>query len=67
MLSKQQVQARLPQVGETLTRAPTTSLDHGHGANRPQECVVVEVNAAKLWYRVRFANGFSECYRALEG
>ena len=55
----------LPKVGDKLRKAPT--IVHLRGLcqeGKVQECEVVEVNRAHLWYRVKFKeSGFTECYK----
>ena len=57
-----EARAMLPRVGDTRWEVPTIP---DKNQDRPaQECEVVEVNAAHLWYRVRFKkSGFTECYK----
>lgn len=57
----------LPKVGDKLRKAPT--IVHLRGLSQEakvQECEVVEVNREHLWYRVKFENGFTECYKVPE-
>ena len=67
LLSKEEVRAQLPKLGDHLMLPPTideTTPSRGaEHATRPQHCVVVEVNAAHLWYTVRFDSGFRESYK----
>ena len=64
-LSKYMVRRLLPEVGEKRIEMPS----YGIGAEsvrcrQPQECTVVAVHPAHLWYRVRFdASGWHECYK----
>lgn len=62
-----QAQSLLPKVGDVLWEIPTigkTSNGTENAIKEPQECIVVEVHPAQLWYRVRFtATGFHECYK----
>ena len=60
-MTLEEVRTLLPNVGDVRQETLTTQdkIDAPH----PQECVVVEVNRANLWYRVRFAGGFHECYK----
>jgi len=57
----------LPKVGDKLRKAPT--IVHLRGLSQEgkvQDCEVVEVNTRGLWYRVKFENGFTECYKVPE-
>ena len=51
------VRREIPTIGKSSTCMETTS-------TTPMECTVVEVNAANLWYRVKFKDsGWYECYK----
>lgn len=64
-ITKQDAARLLPKVGDVRMEIPTTPDKQG---GQLQECVVVEVNPAHLWYRVRFKDtGFIECYKAIKG
>lgn len=66
-MEKYEVARLLPKVGDKFRKAPTIVYLRGMTHNATvQECEVVEVNRAHLWYRVRFANGFTECYKVPE-
>lgn len=58
----------LPKVGAKLKRIPTIVCTNGWTPkDDAQDCEVVEVNRAHLWYRVRFNElGFTECYKVPE-
>lgn len=60
MVSKEQIRSLLPAVGDKR-RERVSGKDSE--LNRPQACVVVEVNVKKMWYRVHFKAGFCECYK----
>lgn len=61
-LDRETVEAMLPKVGDV--RMEILNISDRSDVGDPQECVVVEVNRAHLWYRVRFtATGFYECYK----
>lgn len=66
MMNVNDARTLLPKVGDKRMEIPTI---YKTGSNveaetlPPEECVVVEVNAAHLWYRVRFSNGWHECYK----
>lgn len=67
MMMKKDARALLPRVGERMRKAPT--IVHLRGlvqTAEPQDCTVVEVNPAGLWYRVEFDNGGTECYKVPE-
>lgn len=60
----ERARAQLPKVGDKLRKAPT--IVHLRGLTQAaavQDCEVVEVNTAGLWYRVKFENGGTECYK----
>lgn len=60
-LDRAALKALLPKVGDVRIEVPTIPDKQGPA---PQECVVVEVHPAHLWYRVRFTgSGFYECYK----
>lgn len=62
MIIIQDARALLPKVGDVRMEVLTLSDRQDMGA--PEECVVVEVHPAHLWYRVRFTgSGFYECYK----
>ena len=54
--------AQLPRVGDRRMEIPTIADGSGYN-EKPQPCVVIEVNEAHLWYIVRFENGFRESYK----
>lgn len=63
-MEKHEVLRLLPRVGDV--RMEHFTIDkHGGIADvdKPQRCVVVEVNREHMWYRVQFENGFTECYK----
>lgn len=66
-ISMKQARALLPRVGDVRMEVPTigkTGTCHQLTTEEPQECTVVEVYPAQLWYRVKFKNtGFFECYK----
>lgn len=63
MMSKKELRAQLPNVGDVRMETQTTARAPGIPAE-PMECVVIDVNPAHLWYRVRFTkSGFIECYK----
>ena len=67
LISMKAAQSLLPKVGDVRWEIPTigkTSSSVEVVLKEPQECTVVEVNAAHLWYRVKFKDsGFIECYK----
>ena len=66
-MERYEAERLLPKIGDKLRKAPT--IVHPNGLSqeaRVQECEVVEVNRAHLWYRVKFKNGFTECYKVPE-
>jgi len=67
MMNKKQARSLLPKVGDVRREIPTigkTSTCMENATHTPQKCVVVEVNPAHLWYRVKFeGSGFVECYK----
>ena len=67
LISLEAARSLLPKVGDVRREIPTifqTGNGMGHITSAPQECRVIEVNAANLWYRVKFKDsGFVECYK----
>lgn len=66
MMTVNDARSLLPKVGDVRMEVPTiykSSSNVEAEALPPEECTVVEVNAAHLWYRVRFENGWHECYK----
>lgn len=66
MYDVKRTQTLLPKVGDKRMEVPTIGKTNNcieFMTTEPQECVVVEVNAPHLWYRVRFENGWHECYK----
>lgn len=62
MLTVNDVRNMLPKVGDIRREIPT--IPDKVQSPEPRECIVVEVNRAHLWYRVRFTgSGFIECYK----
>lgn len=56
------VLSQMPRIGEKRMETPT--IMDGIETAKPQKCVVVEVSAKGLWYRVRFIEtGRCECYK----
>ncbi|MBR5878008.1 MAG: hypothetical protein IKY91_00550 [Akkermansia sp.] len=66
MPTVEEVRAAMPRVGDHIIRKPHMTKDMSDRAPRPQKCVVDYVNEEHLWYRVQFANGTRECYKAPE-
>lgn len=62
MFNKHEARRLLPKVGERRMEIPTIAEAGGYN-EKPQPCVVVEVNEVHLWYTVRFENGFKESYK----
>lgn len=63
-LTKAQVRAQLPKLGEVRMEIPTVDQTAGHYlAKVPQRCVVVDVRPEHLWYTVEFENGIRESYK----
>ncbi len=61
-INKEELRAQLPNVGDKLMERRT--LEGGRHMGELEPCVVVEVNHAHLWYRVRFTRtGFQECIK----
>lgn len=61
-LSKEELRAQLPKVGDKLMERRTLEGKLRVGDLEP--CVVVEVSPEHLWYRVRFIEtGFHECIK----
>lgn len=68
-LTKDEVRALLPNVGDELMRTPHLTHIMNLGPRPcPRLCVVDYVNTEHMWYRVRFVDtGLVESYGALEG
>lgn len=66
LISKEDAQAMLPQVGDRLILAPTLHKGLGNTVAMPRPCVVEYVNREHLWFKVRFDLGFTECFRVPE-
>jgi hypothetical protein len=69
-LRKTRVMEMLPEVGDRRMEVPTideTMSAIGPNGHAAQRCTVIEVNRAHMWYRVRFDNGFTECYKLPRG
>ena len=64
MPSKEYLMKTMPRVGDQLVRRPHLHTSSFTGRPRPRACVVEYVNEEHLWYRVRFENGTSECFKA---
>lgn len=61
MMTVSEARSLLPNVGDVRMETPTTM--KGEPSQNLQECTVVEVNRAHLWYTVEFNNGFRESYK----
>lgn len=62
MITKEEVRAMLPRVGERRMEVPTVLKGEGYN-KEPRPCVVTYVNRRHLWYEVRFENGTRESYK----
>ena len=65
LISMREARSQLPHVGDVRWESPVQNIgaSNAHAPAPPERCTVVEVNAAHLWYRVRFDSGFCECYK----
>lgn len=65
LISLKEARSLLPNVGDVRWESPVQNrgVKAGDSPVPPERCTVVEVNAARLWYRVRFDSGFCECYK----
>ena len=61
MLTKEEVRAMLPRVGERRMEVPTVLKGEGYN-KEPRSCVVTYVNSRHLWYEVKFKDGTRESY-----
>ena len=62
MYTVDEVRQLLPKVGDTRMEIRTTS--DKNAKFTAEECEVIEVNRAHLWYRVKFKRtGVIECYK----
>ena len=63
-LTKNQVRAQLPKVGDVRWERPTIDDKAGYyHQTEKQRCVVVEVQPEHFWYTVQFENGIRESYK----
>ena len=63
ILTKFDLMAQLPKVGQKRMEKMTILRERQWDVP-PEPCVVVEVNHAHLWYRVKFTRtGWCECYK----
>ncbi len=62
MMTKEEVRALLPKVGDRRMEVPTILGDKTYG-KKAKPCVVVYVNRAHMWYTVQFENGTRESYK----
>jgi hypothetical protein len=63
-LSKEEVRAMLPKVGDVRWERPVVADGIGHIlAGKPRKCTVVYVHEEHLWYTVQFENGIKESYK----
>lgn len=62
MMTKEEVRALLPKVGDRRMEVPTILRDKSY-SREPRPCVVVYVNRAHMWYTVQFENGTRESYK----
>lgn len=63
-LSRAELQALLPKVGDRRMEVPTIDDTTGvTNTKASQRCVVVAVHPGHLWYTVQFENGFRESYK----
>lgn len=67
ILSKEALQAMLPKVGDRLIRRPTMNNSLSFSVAPPLPCVVVYVNAERLWYLVQFERGYRQAYKVPGG
>jgi hypothetical protein len=67
LISLEAARSLLPKVGDVRMEIPTigkSSTCMENISTTPLECTVIYVNAAHLWYRVKFKDsGFTECYK----
>lgn len=67
MLTKDELRAQLPQVGDRRMEDPTAAEDGAKKPHPERPCRVIYVNPRHLWYMVQFANGLRECYKVPAG
>lgn len=65
-LTKDEVRAMLPQVGDELIRRPSWSKHLGLCGSPPKPCTVVYVNTERMWFMVQFEAGYRQCYKVPE-
>lgn len=63
LISKEELQAMLPQLGEQRMETPTLRKMQGVSEARPQPCKVVYIHPDHLYYTVEFRNGVRESYK----
>jgi hypothetical protein len=69
-LNLDDVRKMLPKVGDKRREMPTIDEANswaGTYTKKPARCTVIYVNTEHLWYRVRFENGLTECYKMPKG
>lgn len=59
--TRAQAKKLLPKVGDRLMHTATVS--DKYQAPEPEECRVIFVHTAHLWYMVEYKNGFRECFK----
>ena len=64
MLTKEEILAQMPRVGDKLTRMQTVAKVQGMDDPGPKPCTVVYVNRRNLWYEVEFESGIRQGYKA---
>lgn len=62
ILTKEEAQALLPEVGDMLMEIMTVAKVPGMDMPHAQPCVVEYVHREHLWYMVRFESGIRQCY-----
>ncbi len=63
-LTKEEVRAQMPKLGDVRWERPTVDETPGHTRQREkQRCVVIEVQPEHFWYTVQFENGIRESYK----
>lgn len=62
MLTKEEVRAMLPKVGDRRMEVPTILGDKMYN-KEPRPCVVTYVNRRHMWYEVKFKDGTRESFK----
>lgn len=62
----EKLRSKLPNVGDSLIKAPVMGKILGICSREPRRCKVTYVNREHLWYEVQFESGYREVYKLPE-